>query len=220
VFTGIIEAIGTIAAMEQSGGDMRLRIQSGKLALNDVTLGDSIAASGVCLTVTELPGDGYWADVSLETLQFTTLGARQVGDRVNLEKSLTPQSRLGGHIVSGHVDGVGVVQSISRDGRSWRYVISAPKTLAKYIAHKGSITVDGTSLTVNAISGCDVDLNIIPQTFEETVFADYQVGTQVNLEVDLIARYLERLLLGDAAAHTGTVTVDTLRDAGYLNDSR
>ena len=218
MFTGIIEAIGTIAAMEQSGGDMRLRIQSGKLALSDVKLGDSIATSGVCLTVTELPGDGYWADVSLETLQFTTLGARKVGDRVNLEKSLTPESRLGGHIVSGHVDGVGTVKFIGRDGRSWRYIIEAPAGLAKYIAHKGSITIDGTSLTVNAVLGAEFDLNIIPQTFEETVFADYVVGTHVNLEVDDIARYLERLLQGDAAAQKGGMSLDTLRDAGYLND--
>lgn len=218
MFTGIIEAVGHIAAMEASGGDMRLRIQTGKLPLDDVKLGDSIATSGVCLTVTELPGDGYWADVSLETLKFTTLGDRSVGDRVNLEKSLTPQSRMGGHIVSGHVDGVGQVKSITRDGRSWRYVIAAPADLAKYIAHKGSITIDGTSLTVNAVSGCDFDLNIIPQTFEETVFSDYTVGTAVNLEVDVIARYLERLLQGEHAAHGGGLTLETLRDAGYVND--
>lgn len=169
MFTGIIEAIGHIAAMEPSGGDMRLRVLTGKLSLDDVKLGDSIATSGVCLTVTELPGDGYWADVSLETLKFTTLGNRSMGDRVNLEKSLTPESRMGGHIVSGHVDGVGTIKSIGRDGRSWRYVVTAPSDLAKYIAHKGSITIDGTSLTVNAVNGCDFDLNIIPQTFEETV---------------------------------------------------
>lgn len=218
MFTGIIEAVGHIAAMEASGGDMRLRIQTGKLPLEDVKLGDSISTSGVCLTVTELPGDGYWADVSLETLKFTTLGNRSVGDRVNLEKSLTPQSRMGGHIVSGHVDGVGHVKSIARDGRSWRYVITAPADLAKYIAHKGSITIDGTSLTVNSVSGCDFDLNIIPQTFEETVFSDYAVGAAVNLEVDVIARYLERLLQGESAAHGGGLTLETLREAGYLND--
>lgn len=218
MFTGIIEAVGHIAAMEASGGDMRLRIQTGKLSLEDVKLGDSIATSGVCLTVTELTGDGYWADVSLETLRFTTLGNRSVGDRVNLEKSLTPQSRMGGHIVSGHVDGVAKVKSITRDGRSWHYVLTAPTGLAKYIAHKGSITIDGTSLTVNAVNGCDFDLNIIPQTFEETVFADYAVGSAVNLEVDVIARYLERLLQGDSAAQGQTLTLDSLREAGYVND--
>ena len=176
MFTGIIQAIGKIAAMEPQGGDLRLRILTGKLDLDDVQLGDSIATSGVCLTVTGLPGDGYWADVSIESLNLTTLGDRKPGDRVNLEKSLTPTSRLGGHIVSGHVDGVGTVRSVARDGRSWRYVMSAPAELARYIAHKGSITVDGTSLTVNAVQGQEFELNIIPQTFDETVFGEYGEG--------------------------------------------
>lgn len=218
MFTGIIQAVGEIAAMQPTGGDLRLRIRTGSLPLEDVQLGDSIATSGVCLTVTELPGDGYWADVSLESLSLTTLGDRKVGDRVNLEKSLTPTSSMGGHIVSGHVDGVGEIRSITRDGRSWRYVVAAPSELARYIAHKGSITIDGTSLTVNAVSGCEFDLNIIPQTFEETVFADYKVGSRVNLEVDVIARYLERLLLGERAAHGEGLTLERLREAGYVHD--
>jgi len=218
VFTGIIQAIGKIAAMEPQGGDLRLRILTGKLDLDDVQLGDSIATSGVCLTVTGLPGDGYWADVSNESLNLTTLGDRKPGDRVNLEKSLTPTSRLGGHIVSGHVDGVGTVRSVARDGRSWRYVMSAPAELARYIAHKGSITVDGTSLTVNAVQGQEFELNIIPQTFDETVFGEYGEGTRVNLEVDVIARYLERLLQGDAAASAHGVSLDTLRASGFVHD--
>ena len=219
MFTGIIQAVGEIAAMEPKGGDLRLRIRTGKLELTDVQLGDSIATSGVCLTVTDLPGDGYWADVSLESLSLTTLGDRKPGDRVNLEKSLTPTSSLGGHIVSGHVDGVGTVRSIARDGRSWRYVISAPKGLARYIAHKGSITIDGTSLTVNAVDGADFDLNIIPQTFDETVFSDYQEGSRVNLEVDVIARYLERLLQGDRAAEGGGgLSMAALQASGYVHD--
>jgi riboflavin synthase len=219
VFTGIIQAVGEIAAMEPKGGDLRLRVRTGKLDLGGVQLGDSIATSGVCLTVTELPGDGYWADVSLESLGLTTLGDRKPGDRVNLEKSLTPTSSLGGHIVSGHVDGVGTIRSISRDGRSWRYVVSAPESLARYIAHKGSITIDGTSLTVNAVAGAEFDLNIIPQTFDETVFSDYREGTRVNLEVDVIARYLERLLQGDRAADSsGGLSMAALRASGYVND--
>lgn len=218
MFTGIIQAIGKIAAMEPQGGDLRLRILTGKLDLDDVQLGDSIATSGVCLTVTGLPGDGYWADVSNESLNLTTLGDRKPGDRVNLEKSLTPTSRLGGHIVSGHVDGVGTVRSVARDGRSWRYVMSAPAELARYIAHKGSITVDGTSLTVNAVQGQEFELNIIPQTFDETVFGEYGEGTRVNLEVDVIARYLERLLQGDAAASAHGVSLDTLRASGFVHD--
>ena len=218
MFTGIIQAIGEIAAMEPQGGDLRLRILTGKLDLADVQLGDSIATSGVCLTVTGLPGDGYWADVSIESLNLTTLGDRKPGDRVNLEKSLTPTSRLGGHIVSGHVDGVGTVRSVARDARSWRYVMSAPAELARYIAHKGSITVDGTSLTVNAVHGQEFELNIIPQTFDETVFEEYGEGTRVNLEVDVIARYLERLLQGDAAASAEGVSLDTLRASGFVHD--
>ena len=218
MFTGIIQAIGEIAAMEPRGGDLRLRVRTGKLDLDDVQLGDSIATSGVCLTVTGLPGDGYWADVSLESLSLTTLGDRKPGDRVNLEKSLTPTSRLGGHIVSGHVDGVGTVCSVTQEGRSWRYVISAPVDLARYIAHKGSITVDGTSLTVNVVRGREFELNIIPQTFDETVFGEYAEGTRVNLEVDVIARYLERLLQGDRAAEMAGLSMDTLRGSGFIHD--
>jgi riboflavin synthase len=171
--------------MERRGGDMRLRIQAGKLPLEDVALGDSICTSGVCLTVTGMPGDGYWADVSNETLEFTTLGDLAEGAPVNLEKSLTPGSRLGGHIVSGHVDGVGEVVSLRQDARSIRCVLRAPDALARYIAHKGSICVDGTSLTVNGVNGAEFDLNIIPQTMAETIFGQYRPGSRVNLEVDV-----------------------------------
>ncbi len=218
MFTGIIQAVGEVAAMQPAGGDMLLRIRTGKLDLSDVELGDSISTSGTCLTVVELPGDGYWADVSVETLNFTTLGDLKPGSRVNLEKALTPSSRLGGHIVSGHVDGVGEVVSLQEDARSWRFVIRAPDSLAKYIAHKGSICVDGTSLTVNAVNGAEFDLNIIPQTMAETVFGDYRPGSRVNLEVDVIARYLERLVLGDAAADPGAagLSMATLAENGYL----
>ena len=222
MFTGIIEAVGEIAAMQPRGGDMRLRIRTGKLDLGDVQLGDSICTSGVCLTVTELPGDGYWCDVSNETLAFSTLGGLAVGSHVNLEKSLTPQSRLGGHIVSGHVDGVGEVVSFQEDGRSIRWVLRAPDNLARYIAQKGSICVDGTSLTVNAVHGAEFDLNIIPQTTQETIFGQYQAGTRVNLEVDVIARYLERLLQGEQAANpeAGSITESLLAEHGFLQGSK
>ncbi len=221
MFTGIIQAVGEVAAMQPSGGDLRLRIRTGKLPLQDVALGDSICTNGVCLTVIELPGDGYWADVSVETLNFTTLGRLKPGSRVNLEKALTPESRLGGHIVSGHVDGVGEVVSLQEDARSIRFVLRAPASLAKYIAHKGSICVDGTSLTVNAVNGAEFDLNIIPQTVQETVFGEYQPGSAVNLEVDVIARYLERLVLGEAAAEPQAghdLSMQTLADNGFLRD--
>ena len=218
MFTGSIQAVGEVAAMQPSGGDLRLRIRTGKLDLDDVALGDSICTNGVCLTVIELPGDGYWADVSVESLNFTTLGDLKPGSRVNLEKALTPASRLGGHIVSGHVDGVGEVVSLHEDAGSSRFVLRAPHEVAKYIAHKGSITVDGTSLTVNAVNGAEFDLNIIPQTMAETVFGEYQVGSRVNLEVDVIARYLERLVQGDDAAKAGagSLSMQTLAENGFL----
>ena len=218
MFTGIIQAVGEIAALQPSGGDIRLRVQTGKLGLDDVGIGDSIATNGVCLTVTELPGDGYWADVSVETMNFTTLTELKPGSAVNLEKAMTPASRLGGHIVSGHVDGVGEVVSLAEDARSWRFVIRAPDALAKSIAHKGSICLDGTSLTVNAVSGAEFELNIIPQTMAETVFGSYSPGSKVNLEVDVIARYLERLVLGDAAAdpESAGVSMELLAENGFL----
>lgn len=216
MFTGIIQAVGRVESVQPRDGDMRLRIQTGKLSMEDVALGDSICTNGVCLTVIELPGDGFWADVSIETLNYTTLGALQSGARVNLEKALTPESRLGGHIVSGHVDGVGEVVSLKEDARSVRIVLRAPDALARYIAHKGSICVDGTSLTVNAVNGAEFDLNIIPQTMAETVFGQYQPGSRVNLEVDVIARYLERLIQGDAAAKPGGLSLETLADNGFL----
>jgi riboflavin synthase len=197
VFTGIIQSVGRIAAIEGGGQDIRLRIETGKLPLDSVALGDSIATSGVCLTVTELPGDGYWADVSPETLSLTTLGQKSVGDAVNLEPSLTLNTPLGGHLVSGHVDGVGRIDSIVEDARFWRVSVEAPANLARYIAVKGSICVDGTSLTVNQVTGPRFELTIIPQTWEETVFSEYAVGSAVNLEVDVIARYLERLMQYD-----------------------
>ena len=220
MFTGIIQAVGQVVAMQPSGGDLRLRVNTGKLSLQDVALGDSIATNGTCITVTELPGDGFWADVSVETLNFTTLGNLKPGSRVNLEKALTPASRLGGHIVSGHVDGVGEIVSLAEDARSIRVVVRAPDALARYIAHKGSICIDGTSLTVNAVNGAEFDLNIIPQTMAETIFGEYRPGSRVNLEVDVIARYLERLVLGGAAADANSgnsgLSLAMLAEHGFL----
>ena len=216
MFTGIITAVGTIATLQPRGGDMRLRIATGKLDLSDVQLGDSIAVSGVCLTAIELPGDGFWADASRETLELTILGEIAPGMKVNLEKALTPTTRLGGHLVSGHVDGIGTVSEWRPDGRSWRLRVQAPDALARYIAAKGSICVDGVSLTVNRVDGAAFELNIVPHTLAETPLANFQVGRRVNLEVDLIARYLERLLLGDRAARPGgDLTEALLREHGF-----
>jgi riboflavin synthase len=200
MFTGIIEAVGHVVAVESVGGDVRLVINAGRLPMHEVQLGDSIATNGVCLTVIEKTDTGYCADVSVESLALTTIRHWQAETPVNLERALTPASRLGGHMVSGHVDGTGEVVSRHPDARSERFVIRVPAPMAKYIAHKGSITIDGTSLTVNAVNGCEFDVNIVPHTIVNTVMGHYVAGTQINLEVDLIARYLERLLLGDKAA--------------------
>jgi riboflavin synthase len=195
MFTGIIQAIGRVAAIETKGGDARLRIQTGSLDLSGVRVGDSIAVNGVCLTAVELPGDGFWADVSGETLAHTTLGGCRPKDAVNLEKALTPATPLGGHMVSGHVDGVAEVIARDADARSVRFRIQAPAELARYIARKGSVCVDGVSLTVNAVDGAVFDLNIVPHTLHATTLDGYRPGQRVNIEVDLVARYLERLLL-------------------------
>ena len=220
MFTGIIQATGTITRMESRSGDMRLSIATGQLDLSDVAMGDSIAVNGVCLTAVELPGDGFSADVSNETLALTTLGSLKVGSRVNLEKALTLSDRLGGHLVSGHVDGIGTVLERSPDARSERFVIEAPDVLARYIAQKGSVCVDGTSLTVNKVDGARFELNIVPHTLQETIIGDYVPGSEVNLEVDLIARYLERLMLGERAGLSGEKTdinEELLRKTGFIS---
>lgn len=220
MFTGIIEAIGSIRALTPKGGDVRVYVETGKLDLDDVKLGDSIAVNGVCLTAVDLPGDGFWADVSRETLAHTAFNSLKAGSKVNLEKALTPTSRLGGHLVSGHVDGVGEIVAMAENARAWQFTIRAPRELAKYIAHKGSITVDGTSLTVNSVNGAEFELTIVPHTLAETIMLDYRPGRQVNLEVDLLARYLERLLLGDKAAEpkASGMTESFLAEHGYMKN--
>jgi len=218
MFTGIIEAVGEIAVMSLQNGDARVQVKTGKLDLADVALGDSVAVNGVCLTAIELTDDGFWADVSCETINNTCFQIITVGTRVNLEKALMPTTRLGGHLVSGHVDGIGKVLEFHKEARSVRYSIEAPNSLARYIAKKGSICIDGASLTVNQISGAIFDINIVPHTIRETVIGGYRVGTLVNLEVDLIARYLERLLLGEKAADAeagSNVSLAMLRENGF-----
>lgn len=221
MFTGIIQAVGSIADMRQQGGDMRLIIEAEKLDMSDVALGDSIAVNGVCLTAVELVGSRFAADVSTETLSLTSLGQLSNGHSVNLEKALTLSTRLGGHLVSGHVDGLGEVVSRHDDARSVRFTLRAPDQLAKYISAKGSVCIDGTSLTVNKVDGALFELNIVPHTLQETIMGQYQGGSKVNLEVDVIARYLERLLLGDKAAESaqspaGDVTMALLAENGFL----
>lgn len=217
MFTGIIEAKGSLRKSREMGGDRRLVFDTGELALDGVQIGDSIAVNGCCLTAVELDEHGFAADVSLESLERTTLGGLKPGSPVNLEKALTLSTPLGGHLVSGHVDGVGEVRLREPAARSERWVFRAPEGLARYIAEKGSITIEGISLTVNRVDGCEFDVNIVPHTAAVTTLGDYGPGQPVNIEVDLLARYLERLLQGDAAAGGG-VSEALLRRSGFLKD--
>lgn len=199
MFTGIIETTGSVARLEQLNSEWRIEIATADLDLSDVAIGDSIAVSGCCLTVIKLANAGFCADVSNESMRCTNLGSLEVGSRVNLEKAMQATSRFGGHIVSGHVDGVGRLLSSTPEGQSLVLRFAAPVELARYIAAKGSICIDGTSLTVNAVSGNEFAVNVIPHTQQETVIGEYSPGSEVNLEVDIIARYLERLMNNDAA---------------------
>lgn len=210
MFTGIIEAVGSISALEPRGGDLRLRVDAGGLDLSAAAVGDSIAVNGCCLTAVELTADGFAADVSRESLGLTTLGDLERGSRINLERALTLSKPLGGHLVTGHVDGIGRVESRADDARSVRFRIRVPQELARYLARKGSICVDGVSLTVNEVDGPVFGVNIVPHTLEATVFGSYRTGSRVNLEVDIVARYLERLV-GSA----GGLTPERLEEYGF-----
>ena len=217
MFTGIILAVGKISTITPNGGDVRLKIHTGKLPLTDAQLGDSIAVNGVCLTAVELGNDYFVADVSNETLANTCLARAQIGIPVNLELALTPTTRLGGHIVSGHVEGIGTIIDKRIDGRSIRFTVEAPNNLAKYIAQKGSICIDGISLTVNSIDGAKFGINIVPHTLKETTLHDTIIGTKVNLEVEVLARYMERLMKGELEEkNCSTVTMELLQSSGFL----
>lgn len=194
MFTGIIKAVGTIVEISPTGNDLSLHVDTGALSLDDAQVGDSICVSGTCLTVVELTTAGFWADVSRETLECTTLGELGSNSRVNLEPSLTPSTAMGGHLVSGHVDGKARVVERQEDGRSTRFSFDVPTSLARYVAAKGSICVDGISLTVNTVSGTRFSVNIIPHTLEVTTLGERHEGDRVNIEVDVVARYLERLI--------------------------
>ncbi len=216
MFTGIIEAVGKIKKIEAVGGDMRLTVDVGSLDMADVQSGDSIAVNGVCLTAIEFDAQTFAADVSNETITLTSLKGLKPGSEVNLEKALLPTTRLGGHLVSGHVDGLGEVLSIKEESRSIQLIIRAPEELKHYIAMKGSICIDGTSLTVNSINNTDFDINIVPHTQAQTIIKNYSPGSKVNLEVDLIARYLERLLTKQEDVSGSNITLESLTEAGFV----
>jgi riboflavin synthase len=194
MFTGIIEAIGNIELIEDIDSDKRFVITSDSLDLSDVRTGDSISVNGVCLTVVDLQAKGFSVDVSVETLSCTTFNELVAGDKLNLEKALQLSSRLSGHMVSGHVDGKGMIQNKLADARSECFEIKFPDELAKYICKKGSICIDGVSLTINDVRESTFSVNIIPHTLQETIFSEYTEGRQVNLEVDIVARYMESLM--------------------------
>lgn len=213
MFTGLVEGVGRLDARASRGGDARLRIAAGTLPFEGVALGESIAVNGVCLTVVAFDADGFEADASNETLALTTLGALPVGHPLNLERAMRPDDRLGGHLVSGHVDGVGRVLSVVPDARAQRWRFAAPPALLRYVAQKGSICVDGVSLTVNAVDDAGFEVALVPHTVAHTAFSAIVAGDPVNLEVDLVARYVERLLstgtLSTGAPATGTPPAGT-----------
>jgi len=211
MFTGIVKTKGTIGAVDRRGGDVRLTITAPDLPWGDYEVGDSISVNGVCLTAVELLANGFVTDVSVETLNVTTLKQAGQGAAVNLEPALRIGDALGGHLVSGHVDGIGIVISRSEDARSIRLAFEVPVELARYIAKKGSVCVDGVSLTINEVSGNTFSLNIIPHTTEVTTMGEFDTGTAVNIEVDLLARYIERMLGNDA----DRLSIDFLREHGY-----
>lgn len=217
MFTGIIEAVGTLTAITPKGEDISITVNTGKLDMQDVKLGDSIATNGVCLTVVAFTDNSYTADLSLETLKMTGFTQYQAGDKVNLEKAMLPTTRFGGHIVSGHVDGVGKIIQRGQVGRATEYWVEMPVELTKYVAYKGSITIDGISLTVNDLRKNAFKLTIVPHTSEETTIDQFQVGKKVNLEVDVLARYMERLLQGnrESEKNESTLTMEFLQKNGF-----
>ncbi|MBY5267798.1 riboflavin synthase [Spiribacter salinus] len=218
MFTGIIQAMGRLRESRQMGEDRRLRIDTDGLDMTAVRIGDSIAVNGCCLTAIEVDEQGFAADVSIESLTRTTLGRLSPGDTLNLEPALTLATPLGGHLVSGHVDGVGEVVLREPAGRSEHWRFRAPSEIAHYIAAKGSIAIEGISLTVNAVEAATFDVNIVPHTAAVTTFGDYQAGQPVNLEVDLVARYLERLLQGSEIAGQGGVSEALLKRSGFMGE--
>ncbi|MCP4877975.1 MAG: riboflavin synthase [Gammaproteobacteria bacterium] len=219
MFTGIIQALGRVESSEPRDGDIRLGINCGDLELSHTRLGDSIAVNGTCLTAVELHAGSFTADVSVETMNKTSLGQLAIGSPVNLETALTLNTALGGHLVSGHVDGLGSLVEMHTDARSIRYCFEVDSEIQHYIATKGSVTVDGTSLTVNGVDGNRFDVSIVPHTQQKTIFQYYETGTRVNIEVDIIARYLERLLQGrvDDTAGKNRQLLETLIKSGFIN---
>jgi riboflavin synthase len=215
VFTGIIEELGQIAALERSADGAKIKI-SARVVTKDTNEGDSISVNGVCLTALDIKPDGFTADVSQETLDKSTLGRLQAGTRVNLERAVTPQTRLGGHLVQGHVDSRGKFVSAVRNGDFWTVRISFPKEIGQYLVYKGSISVEGISLTIAALGPDFFEIAVIPKTWELTNLATLKAGDEVNLEADVIAKYVERILLYGRAAESENITIEKLSRLGFV----
>lgn len=216
MFTGIIETVGEVVSATRNAGDVRIVIAAPEFQDKNIQIGDSVACEGVCLTVIEQHGANLSFDVSVESLDHTLIGQWQTGTQINLELALLPTTRMGGHLVSGHVDGLAQLKSLESDARSWRMVFTVPNELKKYIAKKGSITINGTSLTVNSVDDAEFDVNIIPHTFEVTTLGKLMQGDYVHIEVDQIARYLERLLTADADAEESNLSATFLAEHGFV----
>jgi riboflavin synthase len=215
MFTGIIRAKGQIDSIEPRGGDLRITVRAAGLPWQDYAIGESISVNGVCLTAVDLQADGFVADVSVETMDVTALGELSAGSEVNLEPAMAVGERLGGHIVSGHVDCIGTLKAREQDARSVRLEFEIPRKYCRYVVRKGSICIDGVSLTINEVSGNGFGVNIIPHTVDVTIIGGYRTGTRVNIEVDLLARYLERLISHADDDDQGGITKDFLRVHGY-----
>jgi len=215
MFTGIIEEIGTVARVVQGAKSSRVTI-SANIIFSDLKLGDSVATNGVCLTVSEMTNNSFTADVMHETLKYTSLKGLAAGTRVNLERAMAANGRFGGHIVSGHIDGTGTVVDIKKDDNAVIYKIAAGPDIIKYVVKKGSIAIDGISLTVTAVDDTSFSVSIIPHTLQETILADRKLGDTVNLEVDMFAKYIEKLLKqNNEAAQNSPITAEFLAKNGF-----
>ncbi|WP_305842686.1 riboflavin synthase [Photobacterium leiognathi] len=219
MFTGIIESIGNIGAIIRHNKDLSIVVNTNNLDISDVNIGDSIATNGVCLTVSKLLPSGYTADLSLETYKRTAFHSYRIGQEVNLEKAMLPTTRLGGHLVSGHVDGVGEVIEFKRNGRAINIWVAVPVQLKKYLSEKGSVTIDGISLTINAVYQNVIKLTIVPHTLAETNLVNINIDKKVNVEIDMMARYLEKLIKVDRyeSEKTSNVSMDLLERYGFIS---
>ncbi|WP_305839520.1 riboflavin synthase [Photobacterium leiognathi] len=219
MFTGIIESIGNIGAIIRHNEDLSIVVNTNNLDISDVNVGDSIATNGVCLTVSKLLPSGYTADLSLETYKRTAFHSYRIGQEVNLEKAMLPTTRLGGHLVSGHVDGVGEVIEFKRNGRAINIWVAVPVQLKKYLSEKGSVTIDGISLTINAVYQNVIKLTIVPHTLAETNLVNINIDKKVNVEIDIMARYLEKLIKVDRyeSEKTSNVSMDLLERYGFIS---